>query len=220
MPDRTLDERARTAGPRAVSTGAASRGSASGDTARRRAARQPAAELPVASVAVEISLPHLDRPFDYLVPAALADVAVPGCRVRVRFAGRLTGGFLLARTRAQRASGPARLPGAGGVGRACAHTGARRPGPGGGRPVRRHHWPTCYGWRSRPGMLALAQPGLAQAGDAGTAPETDAVAPALQRPACVQLRCRALRPDRARPDLRASSAHRGSGTVTGTGRRS
>jgi primosomal protein N' (replication factor Y) (superfamily II helicase) len=63
----------------------------------KSAARQPAAELPVASVAVEISLPHLDRPFDYLVPAALADTAVPGCRVRVRFAGRLTGGFLLAR---------------------------------------------------------------------------------------------------------------------------
>jgi primosomal protein N' (replication factor Y) (superfamily II helicase) len=47
---------------------------------------------------VEISLPHLDRPFDYLVPAALANAAVPGCRVRVRFAGRLTGGFLLGRT--------------------------------------------------------------------------------------------------------------------------
>src|SRR6185503_18720356 len=41
--------------------------------------------------------PHLDRPFEYLVPAALAETAVPGCRVRVRFAGRLTGGFLLAR---------------------------------------------------------------------------------------------------------------------------
>ena len=67
----------------------------------RRAARpdrQPAATLPVARVAVEVSLPNLDRPFEYLVPAELADAAVPGCRVRVRFAGRLTGGFLLART--------------------------------------------------------------------------------------------------------------------------
>ena len=37
-----------------------------------RAARQPAAELPVARVAVDISLPHLDRPFDYLVPDTLS----------------------------------------------------------------------------------------------------------------------------------------------------
>jgi primosomal protein N' (replication factor Y) (superfamily II helicase) len=44
-----------------------------------------------------VSLPHLDRPFDYLVPEELAAQAVPGCRVRVRFAGRLTSGFLLDR---------------------------------------------------------------------------------------------------------------------------
>jgi primosomal protein N' (replication factor Y) (superfamily II helicase) len=54
--------------------------------------------LPVAKVAVEVSLPHLDRPFDYLVPDSLAAQAVPGCRVRVRFAGRLTSGFLLDRS--------------------------------------------------------------------------------------------------------------------------
>src|SRR4029077_3734928 len=53
--------------------------------------------LPVARVAVDISLPHLDRPFDYLVPAAMAEAALPGCQVRVRFAGQLTGGFLLER---------------------------------------------------------------------------------------------------------------------------
>ncbi len=53
--------------------------------------------LPVAEVAVDVSLPHLDRPFDYLVPERLAQDAVPGCRVRVRFAGRLTGGYLLRR---------------------------------------------------------------------------------------------------------------------------
>ena len=64
---------------------------------RGREARQPAAALPVARVAVDISLPHLDRPFDYLVPAAVAGTAVPGCQVRVRFAGQLTGGFLLER---------------------------------------------------------------------------------------------------------------------------
>jgi primosomal protein N' (replication factor Y) (superfamily II helicase) len=53
--------------------------------------------LPVARVAVDISLAHLDRPFDYLVPASLDEVAVPGCRVRVRFAGQLVDGYLLER---------------------------------------------------------------------------------------------------------------------------
>ncbi len=71
-------------------TGRAKRG-------RSRAVRQPAAELPVARVAVDISLPHLDRPFDYLVPDTLASAAVPGSQVRVRFAGQLTGGFVLER---------------------------------------------------------------------------------------------------------------------------
>jgi primosomal protein N' (replication factor Y) len=51
----------------------------------------------VARVAVDVPLPHLDRLFDYLVPQQLAEQAVPGCRVRVRFAGRLTGGFLVER---------------------------------------------------------------------------------------------------------------------------
>ena len=54
--------------------------------------------LPVARVAVDISLAHLDRPFDYLVPASMDAEAVPGCRVRVRFAGQLVDGFLLERT--------------------------------------------------------------------------------------------------------------------------
>ncbi|WP_371779384.1 primosomal protein N' [Streptosporangium subroseum] len=56
-----------------------------------------AAVLPVARVAVDMPLPHLDRPFDYVVPAALDADAVPGARVRVRFAGKLVGGFLLER---------------------------------------------------------------------------------------------------------------------------
>jgi primosomal protein N' (replication factor Y) len=60
----------------------------------------PAAVDPVARVAVDIPLAHLDRPFDYLVPARLADVAQPGVRVRVRFAGQLVDGFLLERTAA------------------------------------------------------------------------------------------------------------------------
>ncbi|MFG1944594.1 primosomal protein N' [Nonomuraea sp. NPDC048826] len=57
----------------------------------------PAAELPVARVAVDNPLPHLDRPFDYLVPATMHDTARPGVRVRVRFAGKLVDGFLLER---------------------------------------------------------------------------------------------------------------------------
>ena len=57
----------------------------------------PAQQQPVAQVTVDIPLAHLDRPFDYLVPERLADSAVPGCRVRVRFAGQLVDGFVLAR---------------------------------------------------------------------------------------------------------------------------
>ncbi len=53
-------------------------------------------ELPVARVAVDTGVPHLDRPFDYSVTAATAG-AVPGCRVRVRFAGRLADGVVLER---------------------------------------------------------------------------------------------------------------------------
>jgi primosomal protein N' (replication factor Y) len=61
--------------------------------------------LPVAQVAVEVSLPHLDRPFDYLVPERLSADAVPGCRVRVRFAGRLADGYLLQRAAASEHQG-------------------------------------------------------------------------------------------------------------------
>ncbi|MEU1756645.1 primosomal protein N' [Micromonospora matsumotoense] len=46
---------------------------------------------------MDVPLPHLDRPFDYLVPAGLADDAVPGVRVKVRFAGQLVDGWLLER---------------------------------------------------------------------------------------------------------------------------
>ncbi len=58
----------------------------------------PLAELnPIAAVVVDVNVPDLDRPFDYLVPAKFADSAVPGTRVRVRFAGRLVDGYVLAR---------------------------------------------------------------------------------------------------------------------------
>jgi primosomal protein N' (replication factor Y) len=46
---------------------------------------------------VDLPLAHLDRPFDYLVPERLAALARPGVRVRVRFAGQLTDGFVLDR---------------------------------------------------------------------------------------------------------------------------
>jgi primosomal protein N' (replication factor Y) (superfamily II helicase) len=66
----------------------------------KRHARVAAASLPVAKIAVDVSLPHLDRPFDYLVPEPLSEAAVIGCRVRVKFAGRLTGGYLIDRVQA------------------------------------------------------------------------------------------------------------------------
>ncbi|WP_156688202.1 primosomal protein N' [Mycobacterium sp. Marseille-P9652] len=44
-----------------------------------------------------LSVPHLDRDFDYLVSAEQSDDAQPGVRVRVRFHGRLVDGFVLER---------------------------------------------------------------------------------------------------------------------------
>ncbi|GAA3532234.1 primosomal protein N' [Amycolatopsis ultiminotia] len=64
----------------------------------RKGQQQPAPELPVARVVVDLPLAHLDRPFDYQVPEKLHESAVPGCRVRVRFAGQLVDGYLVERT--------------------------------------------------------------------------------------------------------------------------
>lgn len=82
---------------------------------RRR--RGAATDLPVARVCVGVTPIHLDRPFDYEVPEALSLAAQPGCRVRVRFAGRLVDGFVLSREQTsdhvgqlaqlERVSGPA-----------------------------------------------------------------------------------------------------------------
>jgi primosomal protein N' (replication factor Y) len=66
-----------------------------------------AEQLPVARVAVDTGLSHLDRPFDYAVPAAADEQAQPGVRVRVRFAGRLVDGWLL--ERADASDHPGRL---------------------------------------------------------------------------------------------------------------
>jgi primosomal protein N' (replication factor Y) len=56
-----------------------------------------AQSLPVAGVAVDISLAHLDRPFDYAVTAEQDERARPGARVKVRFAGKEVAGFILDR---------------------------------------------------------------------------------------------------------------------------
>ena len=52
---------------------------------------------PVASVLVDTGLAHLDRPFEYLVPADLDADVVAGARVKVRFAGQDLDGFVVSR---------------------------------------------------------------------------------------------------------------------------
>ena len=118
-----------------------------GSGARRRPCRSRGSRS-------DVALAHLDRPFDYRVPAHLDDVAVPGVRVRVRFAGRLVDGFLLDRvgdTDHVRATG---LGGQGGVARAGADGRGRGPVPRGGRPM-------CRGDGGRPAArgAAPARPG-------------------------------------------------------------
>ena len=75
----------------------ASRAKARQARARKAAEAEPAAVDPVARVLVDVPLAHLDRTFDYAVPAAMADDAVPGARVKVRFAGQDVDGFVLER---------------------------------------------------------------------------------------------------------------------------
>jgi primosomal protein N' (replication factor Y) len=53
--------------------------------------------LPVAAVVVDTPLAHLDRVFEYSVPPDLRAQAVPGARVRVRFAGRDLDGYVVER---------------------------------------------------------------------------------------------------------------------------
>lgn len=57
----------------------------------------PAEHEPIARVLPMLSVPHLDREFDYLVSADQSDDAQPGVRVRVRFHGRLVDAFVLER---------------------------------------------------------------------------------------------------------------------------
>ncbi|CAN5418937.1 primosomal protein N' [soil metagenome] len=63
----------------------------------RAVVRDAAPELPIARVVVDVSLAHLDRAFDYLVPAALHEQVVVGCRVTVRFSGKQVSGYVVER---------------------------------------------------------------------------------------------------------------------------
>lgn len=53
--------------------------------------------LPVARVVLDLQPAHLDQPYDYLVPATLADDARPGVRVKVRFGRQDVDGYVVAR---------------------------------------------------------------------------------------------------------------------------
>jgi primosomal protein N' (replication factor Y) len=64
---------------------------------RNKGERLPAATLPVARVYVDVPLSHLDKPFDYLIPQDLDERVVVGCRVRVRFSGRLVDAYVIER---------------------------------------------------------------------------------------------------------------------------
>lgn len=52
---------------------------------------------PIARVRVDLPIIHLDRDFDYFVPAEWSDAAPPGARVRVRFSGRLRDAYVIER---------------------------------------------------------------------------------------------------------------------------
>lgn len=64
-----------------------------------------ATRAPIARVLVDTGLAHLDRPFEYAVPATMDGEARPGVRVKVRFAGQDCDGFLLERTQQAEHSG-------------------------------------------------------------------------------------------------------------------
>lgn len=63
---------------------------------------ESAVHLPVARVHIDSYVPHLDRLFDYSVPASLDAQAQPGVRVRVKFNNRTVSGWI--RERAQQSS--------------------------------------------------------------------------------------------------------------------
>lgn len=59
--------------------------------------RRAADHEPIARVLPLLTVPHLDREFDYVVSEEQSDDAQPGVRVRVRFNGRLVDAYLLER---------------------------------------------------------------------------------------------------------------------------
>ena len=89
----------RTAPARDLPVGSRTQAGAVARAARAKVAgaRVAAGLLPVARVLVDVPLAHLDRPYDYLVAEQDAATALPGARVRVRFAGRLVGGYVVER---------------------------------------------------------------------------------------------------------------------------
>ena len=80
---------------------------------------EPAEFNPIARVRVNVPISHLDRDFDYLVPAAIDGQCRVGDRVRVRFAGKLSDAIVVDRlaesefeklASIERAVGPALTP--------------------------------------------------------------------------------------------------------------
>lgn len=67
-----------------------------------------AEQLPVAQVRIDSPLPHLDRVFDYAVPATLDEAVQVGVRVRIRFSGRLIDGLVVGRSQTSQAPGTLR----------------------------------------------------------------------------------------------------------------
>ncbi len=65
----------------------------------------------MARVAVDVALPHLDRPFDYLVPADLAEQRSPVCGCGSGSPGRLVDGYVLERADESEHAGRAGPPG-------------------------------------------------------------------------------------------------------------
>lgn len=61
------------------------------DPPRSRAAQ-------IARVLVDVDLPHMDRPLDYVIPDKLVDEAEVGRSVRVRFSGSRVDGWIIERT--------------------------------------------------------------------------------------------------------------------------
>ena len=53
--------------------------------------------LPVARVVLDLQPAHLDQPYDYLVPAAMAPEALPGVRIKARFGRQDVAGYVVAR---------------------------------------------------------------------------------------------------------------------------